>query len=675
MGETSARLVRLAGLLVTAKARLVLIIGGLVGLLLLGSVIFIPAVIGTTATANGCTQLGTAAGGLRVMTYNLLGAGHTQPGNMPSHVPKGERRDLRWSQRGPEAAAWIAASKPAILALQENAIDPATGARQAAVIADALPDYQWVPGVRPAQPIAYQASAGLSVAASGIIQITWSGKHGADSNRYASWVRFTAGTSAFLVFNVHAENAQTKSKATARSYGWDKLIAGIRAINTDNLPVIALGDFNANINESRGGVYRAHLVKLPAAGLVEAGVNAPSSTTTVGNLASLNGFGATIAGKFRYKAVRTSGYRIDHVWTSRSISSLGWQISTGPQQLVTRTVAGRRVPFFPGLIPSDHNPVVAQLAMGAAMPSAAAANLPAPAVSASGDTAGAIVAGYKGEQLTNAAQVVAAADKLGLDDWTAAVGIMTAMGESSLINVDYGDAAGPDSRGLFQQRSNGAWGSYSDRMNPFIAATSFFNALVKVPDYHQLTPTLAAHRTQRNADPYHYTKYWDDARQVLAWVRGNPALASVGDTQQCPGQQAQAGPVGACPASGSGAENGLQSTALHGLRCIKEAFPWISNMGGVGGRPLSVSDHPRGLAVDFMIAKWSTDAGNSRGWEVARWVQAHAAELNVKYIIWDAKSWRSYAPNKGWQPYHHPLGSSPTLMHLDHVHVSFNDPN
>ena len=37
-----------------------------------------------------------------------------------------------------------------------------------------------------------------------------------------------------------------------------------------------------------------------------------------------------------------------------------------------------------------------------------------------------------------------------------AIGVMTAMGEYSLQVLEYGDAAGPDSRGLFQQRANGA---------------------------------------------------------------------------------------------------------------------------------------------------------------------------------------------------------------------------
>lgn len=133
------------------------------------------------------------------------------------------------------------------------------------------------------------------------------------------------------------------------------------------------------------------------------------------------------------------------------------------------------------------------------------------------------IAGYAGVQLTNALLVIRAGQAMGLDDWTVTVGVMTAMGESSLRNVNYGDKAGPDSRGLFQQRANGAWGSYSDRMNPTTAATNFFKALLRVPNYRTLTPTLAAHRTQRNRDPNHYTKYWPAAVSVYQALGQAPA--------------------------------------------------------------------------------------------------------------------------------------------------------
>ena len=132
--------------------------------------------------------------------------------------------------------------------------------------------------------------------------------------------------------------------------------------------------------------------------------------------------------------------------------------------------------------------------------------------------------------------------------------------------------------------------------------------------------------------------------------------------------------AGVCKPSHSAAERGLRRTALHGLRCVKAAFPAITSMGGMGARPIGTSDHPRGLAVDFMIPKWRSRSGNGFGWKVARWVAAHAKQLRVKYVIWDVRKWNP-AVNSQWRPYRHPLGNlNPTLAHRDHVHVSFLNP-
>ena len=49
------------------------------------------------------------------------------------------------------------------------------------------------------------------------------------------------------------------------------------------------------------------------------------------------------------------------------------------------------------------------------------------------------VAGYSGEQLTNAALIMNAAVPLGLDRQAQVIGVMMAMGESSLRNIGYGD--------------------------------------------------------------------------------------------------------------------------------------------------------------------------------------------------------------------------------------------
>ena len=130
------------------------------------------------------------------------------------------------------------------------------------------------------------------------------------------------------------------------------------------------------------------------------------------------------------------------------------------------------------------------------------------------------VAGYSGAQVDNARAILAAGQRLGLSLRDQTIGVMTAMGESSLRVLEYGDKAGPDSRGLFQQRDNGAWGTLAQRMDPTASATSFFTALQRVGGRDAMAPTQVAHKVQRNADPQHYAKYWDDAVALVSRLTG-----------------------------------------------------------------------------------------------------------------------------------------------------------
>lgn len=118
------------------------------------------------------------------------------------------------------------------------------------------------------------------------------------------------------------------------------------------------------------------------------------------------------------------------------------------------------------------------------------------------------------DQVRNAAAIINAGAKLGVPARGQQIAVMTAIGESTLVVVDHGDDAGPDSRGLFQQRARG-WGSYSDRMNPTISATNFYKALLKVSGWESMEPTIAAHKTQHNADAYHYAKFWRPAVDLV----------------------------------------------------------------------------------------------------------------------------------------------------------------
>lgn len=131
---------------------------------------------------------------------------------------------------------------------------------------------------------------------------------------------------------------------------------------------------------------------------------------------------------------------------------------------------------------------------------------------------------YQGVQLVNAGYVITAGQALGLDSWTITVGVMTTMGESGLRVLDRGDAQGPDSRGLWQQRDNGAWGTLADRMDPTISSTNAFTALVAVPGYRDLAPTIAAHRLQHNSNANYYAPFWPDAVKVVAALTSDPGL-------------------------------------------------------------------------------------------------------------------------------------------------------
>jgi hypothetical protein len=97
------------------------------------------------------------------------------------------------------------------------------------------------------------------------------------------------------------------------------------------------------------------------------------------------------------------------------------------------------------------------------------------------------------------------------------------------------------------------------------------------------------------------------------------------------------------------------STAGTELRCIFD----VHKVGGIGGRP-NASDHPRGLAVDFMTA------GGVSGDELADYALKYRDDLKIKYVIWKQR----INFGRGWQGM--PNRGSATANHFDHVHISFD---
>lgn len=127
------------------------------------------------------------------------------------------------------------------------------------------------------------------------------------------------------------------------------------------------------------------------------------------------------------------------------------------------------------------------------------------------------------EQIANAQSIVAVGRRLNVPDRGLAIALATAMQESTLHNVPYGDR---DSLGLFQQRE--PWGSRAERLDPSTSAELFFNGgrggqpgLLSISNYLTLPLTLAAQAVQRSAFPNAYAKWEGLANKLL----GLPGVA------------------------------------------------------------------------------------------------------------------------------------------------------
>ncbi len=173
------------------------------------------------------------------------------------------------------------------------------------------------------------------------------------------------------------------------------------------------------------------------------------------------------------------------------------------------------------------------------------------------------VAGYQGDQLVNAALIMNAGADAGVNVHGQTLAVMTAMGESTLRNLTYGDTVGPDSRGLFQQRDT--WGTLAERMTPTQAAGFFFQRLITVPNWETLTPTQAAHAVQINADPNHYTSYYDQAQAVVAALTTGDAACAAGV-----GNDARALAAALVVKIDAGAITGLSPDHLREIRWIAD---------------------------------------------------------------------------------------------------------
>lgn len=129
------------------------------------------------------------------------------------------------------------------------------------------------------------------------------------------------------------------------------------------------------------------------------------------------------------------------------------------------------------------------------------------------------------DQTANASLISAISVQRGLPPRAATIALATAMQESRLRNINYGDDAGPDSRGLFQQRPSQGWGTEEQVMDPVYASNAFYDGLVKVPGYESMEITQAAQAVQRSAFPRAYAQHEGMGRAFASALTGHSEAA------------------------------------------------------------------------------------------------------------------------------------------------------
>lgn len=210
------------------------------------------------------------------------------------------------------------------------------------------------------------------------------------------------------------------------------------------------------------------------------------------------------------------------------------------------------------------------------------------------------------DQAVFASLITAVAVQRGLPPRAASIALATAMQESKLRNIGHGDQAGPDSRGLFQQRPSQGWGTEDQVMDPYYAVNAFYDALVKIPDYESLEITDAAQRVQRSAYPRAYAQHEDLGRFFAS---------------------------------------GLTGQSPEAVHCTLRASDSAGDAAAVSAE-LDKAYGPLGGVVEGQTVV--VEASGAQAWSVAQWAVANAKDFEVMQVEVAGRSWDRTERN-GWQ--------------------------
>ncbi len=229
--------------------------------------------------------------------------------------------------------------------------------------------------------------------------------------------------------------------------------------------------------------------------------------------------------------------------------------------------------------------------------------------------------GLDPDQAANAATIAAVAVRRGLPGRAATIGIATAMQESKLHNIDYGDR---DSLGLFQQRPSQGWGTEEQIMDPVYAANAFYDVLVKIEGYQSLPITKAAQKVQRSAFPSAYAEHEAEAR-IFASALSGYSEAALTCRLRAPKDLA------------------VQAVGSSGM--TPRASAVVTAAANETGRAGASGGSADGTSVRFVLAGRE---GTRLSWALAQWAVARADGLQIVAVEVDGQRWRRSAPDDGW---------------------------
>ncbi|MDR1833310.1 MAG: endonuclease/exonuclease/phosphatase family protein [Propionibacteriaceae bacterium] len=301
---------------------------------------------------------------LTVMTYNTL-TGKNDCAGCLALQKAGDGAQLELSARMPGVAEKVLLEDPDIVGFQEN--EGVEGEKlPAQYLQPLLPGYTWVLP-EATVPIMVRSSL-FQVLDSGIVTLekdkgpcTAKDKTQA---RYVSWAKLSvaADGSTLWVFNTHGHPYDELACAKLRSQNVDKILKLMEAKNPGQAErFVLVGDFNAYSDETRK-VFRDHLAKLGKVGIVDSFDLAQSDDSDVENADSASWMSAKVAGKSRVRVIRRDGRHIDYVFVKEGTQVSSWKVLAGPG-VEWETISGEKVPYWPGIIPSDHNPVIAKITL------------------------------------------------------------------------------------------------------------------------------------------------------------------------------------------------------------------------------------------------------------------------------------------------------------------------